>query len=123
MSNLKGLPKNTLKYAAGYSPDDIRTRVVKSFLDILILIELKKQLQLSGYDITTFLHEQFGKIISPGTVYATLKSMKSNELIDGNIQDKKTVYSLSTKGQEAVSTMMIDFHEQMALFAQKFLTL
>ena len=60
MSNLKGLPKNTLKYAAGYSPDDIRTRVVKSFLDILILI---------------------------------------------------------------VSIMMIDFHEQMALFSQKFLTL
>jgi len=123
MSNMKGVPKNKLKYVTGYSPDEIRTRVVKSFLDILILIELKKQNQLSGYDLTTFLNGQFGKVISPGTVYATLKSMRNDELIEGNLQDKKTVYTLTTKGQETVSTMMIDFHEQMALFSQKFLTL
>lgn len=115
--------KNEAKLSSGYTPKDIETRVVKSFLDILILIEMKKEHSnnLSGYDITTFVNNRFGGILSPGTVYATLYTMERKGLIMGSSDGRKTVYALTEKGKEVVSAMMQDFHKEMAEFAIKFL--
>lgn len=107
----------------GYAPKDIETRVVKCFLDILILIEMKKQKQtnLSGYDITGFVNNKFGGILSPGTVYATLYSMERRGVIVGSSDGRKTVYALTEKGDEVVSNMMQTFQQDMGEFASKFL--
>lgn len=107
--------------ASGYSPKDIETRVVKNFLDILILIELKKQSKLSGYDVTGFVNNKFGGILSPGTVYATLYALERKGLIKGETDGRKTVFNLTEEGQEVISTMMTDFNKQMTDFVHKFL--
>jgi len=52
----------------GYSTKDVETRVVKNFLYIIILIEIKKQSCLSGYDAIGFVNAKFGEMLSPGTV-------------------------------------------------------
>ncbi len=111
------------KYVTGYSPKDIETRVVKSFLDILILIEMKKQSNLSGYDITSFVNNKFGGILSPGTVYATLYALDRKGIIKGENDGRKTTYKLTECGDQLISTMMTDFNEQMTTFVRKFLML
>jgi DNA-binding PadR family transcriptional regulator len=83
------------KLVAGYTPKDIETRIVKSFLDLLILIEMRKQDNISGYDVTSFVNEKFGNILSPGTVYATLYAIKRKGLIHGQSNGRKTVYALT----------------------------
>jgi DNA-binding PadR family transcriptional regulator len=108
---------------AGYTPKDIETRVVKSFLDILILIEMKKQNNISGYDITSFVNNRFGGILSPGTVYATLYSIERKGLIEGKTDGRKTVYALTEKGNDVVASMMHNFHKEMGEFVGKFLVL
>jgi DNA-binding PadR family transcriptional regulator len=115
--------KETSKYVSGYSPKDIETRVVKSFLDILILIEMKKQRNLSGYDVTSFVNSKFGGILSPGTVYATIYVMERKGLIKGESDGRKTVYQLTSQGNEVVTDMMKEFNSQMTLFVRKFLML
>ncbi|MCL5876301.1 MAG: PadR family transcriptional regulator [Candidatus Bathyarchaeota archaeon] len=111
------------KYVSGYSPKDIETRVVKCFLDILILIEMKKQSNLSGYDLTSFVNSKFGGILSPGTVYATIYTMERKELIKGESDGRKTVYQLTPKGNQLVTEMLKEFNSHMVEFVGNFLVL
>jgi DNA-binding PadR family transcriptional regulator len=122
MSDLRENEKPS-KFVTGYTPKDIETRVVKSFLDILILIEMKKQNNLSGYDVTAFVNNKFGGILSPGTVYATLYSMERKGLIHGESDGRKTVYSLTQQGNDVITSMMHSFNKEMAEFIAKFLIL
>ncbi len=122
MSNPKENEKQP-KFITGYTPKDIETRVIKSFLDILILIEMKKQNNISGYDITAFVNNKFGGILSPGTVYATLYSMERKGLIKGESDGRKTVYALTEKGNAVISAMMQNFSKEMGEFVAKFLVL
>ena len=73
-------------------------RTLRSFLDILILTELEKT-NLSGYDITGLINDKFGVFISPGTIYNTLHSLETKELIKGMWKDKKRIYTLSSRGK------------------------
>ncbi len=123
MSDLTENEKSPSRYVSGYSPKDIETRVVKNFLDILILIEMKKHSNISGYDVTAFVNNKFGGILSPGTVYATLYAIERKGLIEGESDGRKTVYKLTSKGEEVVSEMMSDFNIQMTQFVRKFLML
>ncbi|MCW3984786.1 MAG: PadR family transcriptional regulator [Candidatus Bathyarchaeota archaeon] len=115
--------ETTQKYVSGYSPKDIETRVVKSFLDILLLIEMKKQSNLSGYDLTAFVNNKFGGILSPGTVYATIYTLERKGLIKGESDGRKTVYQLTPQGTEVITEMMKEFNQQMTIFVKKFLML
>ncbi|MEM1551204.1 MAG: hypothetical protein QXH03_00850 [Candidatus Bathyarchaeia archaeon] len=45
--------------------------VVKKFVDAIILRELSKNVQLSGYDIIYFINQKFHVMISPGKIYST----------------------------------------------------
>ena len=105
----------------GYTHKDIETRIVKSFLDILILVEMTKQTNLSGYDVTAFINSKFGGILSPGTVYATLYSMERKGLVKGESDGKKTVYKLTGKGSEVTVLMKSEYNIQMTDFVRKFL--
>jgi DNA-binding PadR family transcriptional regulator len=111
----------TNKMTKGYSQREIETRVVKNFLDIIILIEMKKQSGLSGYDVIAFVNETFGGMMSPGTVYATLYSIERKGLIKGVPEGRKTVYKLTDEGREVITQMMTDFNKAIGEFAQKFL--
>jgi DNA-binding PadR family transcriptional regulator len=60
--------------------EKLRRKTLKSFLDILILEELRKS-SLSGYDIIDLIHKKFGILVSSGTVYSLLYSMERDGLI------------------------------------------
>jgi DNA-binding PadR family transcriptional regulator len=85
------------------SVTDIKTRIFKEFLDLIILFELSNK-ELSGYDLIAIQSKRFGMDLSPGTVYATLYSMERKGFIKGNLGGNKTTYVLTSKGKEGLET-------------------
>lgn len=79
--------------------EELRKRVIKSFLDILILVELKKG-YISGYDVLSRIHKKYGVLMSSGTVYSMLYSLERNGLIRGTWNQRKRVYTLTEKGKQ-----------------------
>lgn len=80
-------------------------RVVKSFLDMIILMKLRKG-SMSGYDVITFIHNKFGLLISSGTVYSHLYCLERNNLIEGRSAQGKRVYELTKKGEETARVFL-----------------
>ncbi|HSV48829.1 MAG TPA: hypothetical protein VLH35_00810, partial [Candidatus Acidoferrales bacterium] len=60
--------------------DEVELRVVKEFLDVIMLFELKEHKELSGYDLAVLQNQKFKISLSPGTVYATLYGMERRGL-------------------------------------------
>ena len=79
--------------------EKLRRRAIRSFMDILILEELK-QGSLSGYDIIGLIHKRFGILLSSGTVYSLLYSLERNGLIKGVQNQRKRLYTLTEKGKQ-----------------------
>ncbi|MFA5365772.1 MAG: PadR family transcriptional regulator, partial [Candidatus Bathyarchaeia archaeon] len=55
-------------------------RIIKSFVDIIIMAELRNG-SLSGYDIISYIHNKFQLLISSGTIYSLLYSLERNGFI------------------------------------------
>jgi DNA-binding PadR family transcriptional regulator len=80
----------------------LETRVIKEFLDVIMLCELKAKGALTGYDLAMLEREKFGVTLSPGTVYMTMYAMERKGLIAGKPSGKRTTYSLTVKGERAL---------------------
>lgn len=80
-------------------------RIIKSFMDIIILAELRNR-PMSGYDVISFIHNKFHLLVSSGTVYSLLYSLERNGLIDGTWNERKRVYKLTEKGQKTINTIL-----------------
>jgi len=91
------LEKETLK--------KMQTRIVKNFLDIIIMAELRNRNPLSGYDVIDFIHKKFDILISSGTVYALLYYMEREGLIKGVWVQRKRAYTLTDKGRETINAI------------------
>jgi DNA-binding PadR family transcriptional regulator len=85
---------------------EIRTSLVKHFLDIVILCKLKKTASLCGYDFIKFIHETQDILVSPGTVYSVLYALERKEWVRGEWKEGKRVYSLSGKGEGVINTII-----------------
>jgi len=75
-------------------------RIIRSFMDIIILRHLKSNHSISGYDIIKYLHRKFSTLPSPGTVYSLLYSLERQDLIEGSIHRRRRVYRLTEKGEK-----------------------
>jgi DNA-binding PadR family transcriptional regulator len=84
--------------------EKLRGRVIKSFMDILILTELKKQ-SMSGYDVMGLLHKRFDVLVSSGTVYSLLYSLEREGLIKGVQNQRTRVYELTEKGERDIKVI------------------
>ncbi len=80
-------------------------RLVKTFLDVLILSELRNR-ALSGYDVIAFIHNKFGLLVSSGTVYSLLYSLERDGLIQGEWQQRKRTYTLTEKGEATIKAIL-----------------
>jgi len=80
-------------------------RIIKSFMDIIILAELRNG-SMSGYDVISFIHNKFNLLVSSGTVYSMLYSLERNGLIEGKWDQRKRVYKLTDKGQKMIETLL-----------------
>jgi DNA-binding PadR family transcriptional regulator len=87
----------------------MRRRFLTGFLDILILLKLRKS-PLSGYDIMSYFPKRFNMAFnmafSSGTVYSCLYRLERDELIKGELTQRKRVYTLTEKGNETVKTLL-----------------
>lgn len=75
--------------------------LVKSFLDIIILAMLNGK-SIHGYKIIADLHRNFGVLLSPGTLYPLLYSLKKDNLVKFENVKRRKQYSLITRGREKV---------------------
>lgn len=104
---------------------EVKTRVIKEFLDIIILFELKEHKELSGYDLAMLQKQKFGISLSPGTVYSTLYSVERRGLITPHVNSKKTTYVLSESGEKALDSFehngfeLLDFMKNVFPFSLK----
>lgn len=85
---------------------EFHARIVKSFMDKLILAELKKGRPMSGYDVMEFIYKKFHLLISSGTIYNILYSLERKGLIKGMRNRKKRVYKLTDKGEETINIIL-----------------
>lgn len=79
--------------------EKLRKRIIKNFMDILILTELKNS-PISGYDVISHIHTRFDILVSSGTVYSLLYSLERDGLIQGVWNQRKRVYTLTEKGEQ-----------------------
>lgn len=84
---------------------EMQDRIVKSFLDMLILMELSKR-PMSGYDVVVFIHRKFHILISSGTAYSHLYFLERKELVEGSWAQRKRIYKLTKRGKETVKTIL-----------------
>jgi len=80
-------------------------RIIKNFLDVLVLAELRNG-PMSGYDVIAFIHNKFRLLVSSGTVYSLLYSLERDGLINGSWSQRKRVYKLTDKGEETIKAIM-----------------
>jgi len=80
-------------------------RIIKNFMDIIILAELRIG-PMSGYDVISFIHNKFHLLVSSGTVYSLLYSLERNALIEGTWNERKRVYKLTDKGRKTIETVL-----------------
>jgi len=80
-------------------------RIVKNFMDIIILAELRNR-AMSGYDVISFIHNKFRLLVSSGTVYSLLYSLERNGLVEGTWNERKRVYKPTEKGVKTIETIL-----------------
>jgi len=81
---------------------EIRERIIRNFIDLIILKEIRKNTNISGYDVITLLHRKFHVLLSPGSVYSILYAMERKGLVEGIITKEKRVYRLTKKGEQEI---------------------
>ncbi len=82
----------------------VKKRVLKSFLDFIVLAELRKR-PMSGYDVKLFVHRKFGILLSSGGVYSQMYSMEREGLIKGRPDSTRRVYDLTSTGKEMIKSV------------------
>lgn len=87
--------------------EKLRRRIIKNFMDILVLMEMKKR-PLSGYDVLRLIHKRFDAMVSPGTVYNLLYSLERDGLITTPTKvenQRKRTYELTEKGEQGLKVI------------------
>ena len=82
--------------------ENLETRTIKNFVDILILKYLKIHPSVSGYQVLRHLHDTFNISFSPGTIYHEIYLLERKNLIKSEGDDNSRNYCLTDKGKEAL---------------------
>jgi len=102
--------------------NEMDERMVKSFLDAIVLAELKERDNpMSGYDAIAFIHEKFRILVSSGTIYALLYSLERDGLISGMWSQRKRVYTLTEKGEKKIKAILEAKEKILGLMANLFI--
>ena len=84
-----------------YSEDLSNDSLIKSFLDIIVLAMLNGN-PVHGYKIIADLHQTFGVLLSPGTLYPLLYHLEDDKLVEVKEVKRRKLYSLTPKGRKRV---------------------
>jgi DNA-binding PadR family transcriptional regulator len=80
-------------------------RIVQNFLDLAILLELRKR-SLSSHGIIDFAHKKFRILLTSGTVSTHLSTLEKDGLIKAEDSQGKRVYALTERGKETISELL-----------------
>jgi len=100
--------------------NQMHRRMVKNFLDMVILMELRAR-SMSGYDVISFVHNKFHVLLSSGTVYSNLYFLERNGLIKSEWVQRRRVYVLTEQGEEKVRAFISAKDKILGLFLNLFI--
>lgn len=95
-------------------------RIVKDFLDILILIELKRG-SLNYSKLANIFHKRFGEIVDLSLIDSNLKFLEKEKMITNRTVKNKKFYALTTKGEEKVKAFQNSKNKILGLFLNLFI--
>lgn len=95
---------------------EMERRLVKHFLDIVVMFELRKSSSLSGFDVIGNIYRKFGLLVSSGTIYAHLYAMERKGLIKGSFDKGKRIYKLTEEGDSTINDLMSSKEEIQRFF-------
>ena len=84
--------------------DDLETRIIKTFVDVLILKHLKKSPLKSGYQILRYLHGELNMSFSPATVYHAIYLLERKNLIQCHSDENGRIYALTDQGERTLKS-------------------
>ena len=100
---------------------EMRERIVRAFLDLIVLMKLSEGCErLGGDDFIKLVTEEFDVMLSAGSIYAALYSMERNGLIQASSNRRKRVYVLTDKGEATVKTISEEKTKVLYLFGSIF---
>jgi len=99
---------------------ELQIGVTKKMLDVIMLMFLRKRSR-HGYELMSKIQKTFGVHFRASTIYPTLAELQRNGLVVSQWDTEKIrprkVYSLTDKGQEALTDAIDSF----SIFYQKIL--
>lgn len=81
---------------------------LKGFLSFLILHELSQK-SLCGYDLAKSIGKRKGVVLTPGTIYPALKTLKKHKLVRFRRTGRKKRYFLTDSGKDELRLLYKDF--------------
>jgi DNA-binding PadR family transcriptional regulator len=84
-----------------------REKVVKDFLDVLVLKSIKEGSEPTGYKIMKGLSGKLGILLSSGTLYSVLRSLERKGLVKSDMKSHR-IYSLTPKGERFINALLSD---------------
>ncbi|MGQ9468209.1 MAG: PadR family transcriptional regulator [Nitrososphaerales archaeon] len=87
-----------------------RRKIIISSLGLIILRCLRER-PTSGYGLIELIHKKFNVLLSPGTIYPILDSLKRSGLVDVFSHNKRRVYRLTNNGIEFYKTFFAKYEE------------
>jgi DNA-binding PadR family transcriptional regulator len=101
--------------------ENARLKLVKHFLDVIVLETILRQGPLSGYDFMEVVHARFDFMVSSGTIYSLLYQLEREGLVEGEMTVGKRVYALTKKGQEFINSVL-ESKKEILWFVETILT-
>lgn len=99
---------------------DLDLRLMRDFMDILILRMLEKSNSTSGYSLIKYFHHRFHLLVSSGSVYSKLYSLERQGLLEGICDGRRRIYRLTEQGEEYLSRIRMTEQRNRAAFLSIF---
>jgi len=103
---------------AGISAESVH-RFVKDQLETIVLALLVRE-PMCGTDIIKTIHNKFGVLLSPGTIYPLLHELEKKKLLECEYGVKTKTYG-PVEGAEERIRELLDEHVKASRFLSKFL--
>jgi DNA-binding PadR family transcriptional regulator len=88
----------TVERSLSLFESELSEHIVKSFLDILVLTMLYDE-PMHGYKMIASIHNEFGVLLSPGTLYPLLYGLEEHDLIECRGNHRKKTYYITANGR------------------------
>jgi len=85
--------------------NELVEHLVKSFLDVIILNLLKNE-SSHGYKMIADIHSEYKILLSPGTLYPLLYSLRKENLVSVETDKRKKMYTLTERGENRLEFIM-----------------